>query len=43
VRDDAREHPGRGAYACGEGCERSATQRRAWARAFRAAVRHTPE
>ena len=43
VRDDDRARPGRGAYACSDACEQRATDRRGWARAFRAAVRHTPE
>lgn len=43
VRDDTRTRPGRGAYACSEECEQRATDRRGWARAFRAPVRQTPE
>jgi predicted RNA-binding protein YlxR (DUF448 family) len=43
VRDDERARPGRGAYTCSEECEKRATERRGWARAFRAAVRQTPE
>ena len=44
VRDDARRRPGRGAYACDDdACVERATQRRAWGRAFRAAVSETPE
>ncbi len=43
VRDDERRRPGRGAYAHDDpGCLEQATRRRAWARAFRRAVRTPP-
>jgi predicted RNA-binding protein YlxR (DUF448 family) len=43
VADDARALPGRGAYACSDACVQEATRRRAWGRAFRAAVGVPPE
>jgi len=38
VPDPDRRLPGRGAYVCDDACAARATQRRAWSRAFRAAV-----
>jgi hypothetical protein len=38
VHDPDRRLPGRGAYVCDDDCAARATQRRGWARAFRAAV-----
>ena len=38
VPDPDRRLGGRGAYVCSDACAQRATQRRAWARAFRAPV-----
>ena len=42
VADEERRLPGRGAYVCSDACVERATKRRAWGRAFRAAVEQAP-